>query len=78
MAAGHLLTAIEILRERVRLEDLGRPVSPLVPRPRERGSDADVRELVQRWWREMGEDVNATVGGEELARLVAELKAIAG
>jgi hypothetical protein len=78
VSAEHLLTAIEMLRGRVTLEDLGRPVSPLVPRPGQRGSEADVRELVQRWWKELGEDVNATVGGEGLERLVEELRAIAG
>jgi hypothetical protein len=77
VVAGDLLTAIDMLRGKLTLEDLGRPVSPLVPRPSERGSEAAVRELVQRWWRELGEDVNATVEGEPLARLVAELRGIA-
>jgi hypothetical protein len=37
-----------------------------------------VRELVQRWWRALGEDVNATVDAEALGRLVAELRGLEG
>lgn len=76
VAAGHLLSAIEILDGRLTLEDLGRPVSPLVPRPRQRGSEPRLRALVQRWWNDLGEDVNATLDRAALDRLAHELRAL--
>ncbi|MEX0781443.1 MAG: hypothetical protein WD557_02260 [Dehalococcoidia bacterium] len=76
MSAEHVLAAIEMLRGNIRLEDLGRPVSPLVPRPPERGTEPHLRDLVQRWWRDLGEDVNAVVDGAGVERLIAELGAI--
>jgi hypothetical protein len=71
-----MLDAIAILSGAKNLEDLGRPVSPLVPRRPERGVEPPVKDLVQRWWHELGEDVNATLAPEALERLTAELQAL--
>lgn len=73
-----MLDAIAILREEKGIDDLGRPVSPLVPRPQQPGADERVRDLVQRWWRELGQDVDAELPPAELPRLIAELEALAG
>ena len=73
--AGHLVEAIAILRGEHTLDDLGRPTSPLVPRPRSRQSGADdaVKELVQRWFRELGGDANAPLTRDQLARFLTEV-----
>lgn len=76
VTATHLLDAIAILREEKSLDDLGRPVSPLVPRRPGAGVDPPVRDLVQRWWHTLGEDVNATLTAPALASLTAELHAL--
>ncbi|MGH2609015.1 MAG: hypothetical protein ACRDHF_07980 [Tepidiformaceae bacterium] len=73
VTARHVLDAISILEGSRQLEDLGRAVSPLVPRRGERGVDPAVRELVQRWWRELGEDVNAELDVVGVKMLVQEL-----
>ena len=77
VSAAHVLTAIEMLQGKSALADLGRPVSPLVPRPRERGSEARLRQLVQRWWHDLGEDVNATLDSIQVGELQADLNGLA-
>jgi hypothetical protein len=71
----HLLHAVAILREETTIEALGRPVSPLVPRPG-RAVDARVRDLVQRWFASLGSDGNATIGGEALDRFLDDVRAL--
>lgn len=73
VTAAHMLDAIAILREEKGLEDLGRPVSPLVPRGGQRGVDPEVRDLVQRWWVELGEDMSAELDRVSVERLMEEL-----
>lgn len=73
VTAVHLLDAIAILREEKSLDDLGRAVSPLVPRRPGGGVDARVRDLVQRWWHTLGENVNATLDADTLSTLISEL-----
>lgn len=79
VTAVHLLDAIAILAGEKTLADLGRPVSPLVPRgPRGQAAGADpaVRTLVQRWWAELGEDTAANLDADATARLREELERI--
>jgi hypothetical protein len=77
VTAGHMLTAIAILRGEATLESLGRPVSPLVPRARGGGgADPRVRELARRWFARLGGDVTAALDDAQLATLVEELAGI--
>ena len=77
VSAAHVLIAVEMLQGKTALEDLGRPVSPLVPRPGKRGSETRLRQLVQRWWHDLGEDVNATLDSSQVSELQADLNGLA-
>jgi hypothetical protein len=79
VAPSHLLDAIEILAGTKSMEDLGRPVSPLIPRPPGTvpGATPAVRELVQRWFAHTGSDVNVDLDAESLARLQQDLHDLA-
>ena len=77
VTAGHMLSAIAILRGEMTMESLGRPVSPLVPRvPGGGGADPRVRELAQRWFAKLGGEVGAALDDVQLASLVEELDGI--
>ncbi len=73
IGAAHVSMAVGVLREEVTLEDLGAAPSPLVPRPRSTPVARPVRELVQRWFAELGSDPLAEVDDEEVERFLAEL-----
>lgn len=75
---AHLVDAIALLREEKTLADLGRALSPLVPRPRgrEAGADTAVKDLVQRWFAALGSDANAEIGEDEADRFAAEAAAL--
>lgn len=77
--AGHMLQAIALLKEEIRMEELGRGVSPLLQRASQRqvGASAAVRELAQRWYASLGSDVYAELNDEQLGGLRAELEAVA-
>lgn len=73
----HVLHAIAILQGAERIEDLGRPVSPLVPRgPGAGGAVPAVRDLAMRWFARLGSDVSAVMTAEQLDAFIAELRAI--
>lgn len=77
VVAVHLVHAIDILKGRMTLEDLGRAVSPLVRRvPPGMGSTVQpaVRDLVQRWYAELGSNHAATMSEAHLTQLRAELE----
>lgn len=78
VSAGHLLHAIALLNGEVRMEDLGRGVSPLLQRASQRqiGASDAVRELAQRWYASLGSDVYAELSDEQLGGLRAELMAL--
>jgi hypothetical protein len=76
VTAGHLLSAIAILREEASLEDLGRPLSPMIRR-REAGSDPEVRAFAQRWFAKLGEDPHAELGGDQVDEMLRELSSLA-
>ncbi len=77
--AGHLLSAIAMLVGEQSLDDLGRPVSPLVARMTGAGSGASagVRELAQRWFSRQGGEVTYELTDEELHALREELTELA-
>ncbi len=71
----YLGRALGILLNESSLEKLGPPVSPLVTHP-SGGSTVGpaLRELVQRWWVELGEEPLAELGEEQQKRLRIELE----
>jgi len=75
VSAGHLRIAIDILRGEKTLDDLGRPVSPLVSRVTGAGSGATdgVRELAQRWFSRQNGDVTYELSESELMALRDEI-----
>ena len=78
--AVHLLEAIAILLGEKRMEDLGRPVSPLV---RPASSTAlevvpTVRVLVQSWFDRLGNDPLALLGPDDLAEFRTNLEQLPG
>ncbi len=73
----HLLHAVAILQGEERMEDLGRPVSPLVPRsPGGGGAMPAVRELAGRWFALLGSDVSAVMTPEQIEAFVSEVRAL--
>lgn len=78
VAPQHVLDGIDVLLGRVRLEDLGRPRSPLAPMPQSvyGGVEPGVRELVQRWFERLGHDATAELDAVKLAELAGELGAL--
>jgi hypothetical protein len=72
---SHLISAISVLRGDSTLEDLGRPLSPLLRRGQP-GSHPAVRDLAQRWFVALGSDTQAELSGTQLADLLAELRTI--
>src|SRR5690606_12055528 len=77
--AHHLLEAIAILRDEKTMEDLGRPVSPFLRGALGPQGDAEppVRELAQRWFAQLGSDIDAHIGGSDLDTFIAEVRALA-
>ncbi|MCC7364905.1 MAG: hypothetical protein IT303_11090 [Dehalococcoidia bacterium] len=76
ITAAHLLDAIAILCGERRMEDLGRPVSPLLGGATRGAGPAvppAVQELVQRWFAALGSDPNAGLAPEQLAALRQDL-----
>ena len=78
--ASHLLTAIELLQGTKTLDDLGRPLSPLVSRMTGAGSGAtdEVKQLAQRWFTRQDGDVMYEFSSEDLAAFRAEVELLAG
>ena len=77
VTAAHLRDAVEILQGMKPMEALGRPVSPLIPRPPSGpGATAGVRELAQRWFAALGGEPLAELDADQLAKLMLELAAI--
>jgi len=77
VVAPHLLAAVAILRGESTIEELGRPVSPFV----RRGSGGSavsipVRDLAQRWFTELGANINAALDEPAVGCLLVELQAL--
>ena len=79
VTAAHLIESVAILRGEKSVEDLGRPVSPLVSRSSQ-GADVEpaARDLVQHWFFAVGQDINATLDEDETALLVVQLAGLLG
>ncbi len=78
VGASHLLSAIELLQGSKTLDDLGRPLSPLVSRMTGAGSGAtdSVKELAQRWFALQNGDVRYELTEQQLATFRAEVEAL--
>lgn len=80
VTAGHLLDAIAILLDEKSMQDLGRGVSPLMPRgPRGQRESVDpaIRALAQEWFADLGNDVGAILSTPQVESLRAQLQAMA-
>lgn len=79
VAAEHLLLAIEVLQGEKTLDDLGRPVSPLVTRISGAGLGATpgVKALAQRWFARQGNNPTYELTHDELETLHGELATLA-
>ncbi len=71
--AQHVASAIRILREELTLDDLGRPVSPLIPRRGHGGSSPEVRAFAQRWYGQVGNDPHTELTHGQLEQMLSEL-----
>lgn len=79
VAPGHVLTALEILTEDRKLEEMGRPVSPMLRRHgEEKGVEPALREVIQTWFARLSGDVNAVVSGELLIKFRNEVQSLPG
>ncbi len=77
MEARHLRSAVAILRGELEIEALGRPVSPLLRRVEGgRPVSPAVRELVQRWFADLGANVDAALDQPAVDRFIADLEAL--
>ena len=74
IGAAHITMAVAVLREEVVMADLGNAPSPLVPRSRTTPVAGPVRELVQRWFAQLGSDPLAEMGPEGLEAFLVELR----
>ena len=73
----HVVLALDILQGARTLESVGRPLSPLVRRPPGGPSvEPNLRELIQRWWTELGSDPQAELGATGIATFLAALAAM--
>lgn len=78
VTAAHLLEAVAILRGEKTLEDLGRPLSPLVRRagPQGAGVEPRARELVRRWFAAIGSSPTAELAAEQAVAFEQDLRAL--
>ncbi len=74
VAPAHIEAAVRLLRGQIRMEDLGRPTSPLVRRGAPPGATEEVRAVVQRWFAELAHDANAQLDENAVARFLADLE----
>lgn len=73
VAPEHLQNAIALLLEEITLEDVGRPLPPLVPRPAPGPAKPPVRELAQRWLARLDNDPARPLTDSELLSIRVEI-----
>lgn len=78
VAPPHLVEAIDILSGAKTMEDLGRPVAPLVPRSAGGAVEPAVRELVRRWFADLGGDPRAELDAAQVSAFIGELRGLQG
>ncbi len=73
----HMLDAVDVLNGDRTMDDLGRPRSPLIHAHRGPAPvNPAVRDLVQRWYQDLGSDVQAELTGGDLERFCKDLREI--
>lgn len=81
VSADHVAHSVAILLGELTMQDLGRPLSPLVrrlPPGQAGGADPAIRDLAGRWFTELGGDVTASLTAAQLSQFrdeVQELRA---
>jgi antitoxin (DNA-binding transcriptional repressor) of toxin-antitoxin stability system len=79
VAPKHVLDALAVLEGSVTIVELGRPVSPLVPKPPGgTGVHERVREFARAWVTRSGNDPTCPLGPERLSLLRDELAGLMG
>ena len=75
---SHLLAAVDVLTGKATLDDLGRPLSPMVSRVTKAGSTVapEIQALAQRWFAELGGDPLGEFDADSLSRFVDEVRAL--
>jgi hypothetical protein len=73
VTAAHLAAAVAVLLGETRVEDLGRPRSPLGRSRQQAGATGEVRAFVQRWFEALG-SADATIEGEMLRMFREEVR----
>lgn len=78
ITAKHLIEAVAIVRGAKTLDDLGRPVSPMLQRglAASPAVDARLRMVVQRWFDVLGGEVEAELAADSVEQLLAELRTV--
>lgn len=74
VSVAHLLASIQILKGERTMDDLGRPVSPLVPRQGSPGSTPEARAFAQRWYQSVGGDPHAALTPAQVDQMLRELQ----
>ena len=72
-----LLLAVRVVDGSIDIEDVGGEVHPLLIRGNvERPVQPQVRELIQRWYAELGGALDSALNADDARRFVAELKSL--
>ena len=76
IAGAHVIDAVAILLGEKTLDDLGRPVSPLLTRGSQGkgGVEAALQATVKRWFERVGRDANRELSRDELAAFVVDVR----
>ena len=73
VSTAHLLSALRILKGETTLDDLGRPVSPLIPRRGSPGSTPSAKAFAQRWYLSVGGDPHTVLTAVQVEQMEREL-----
>lgn len=77
IAPGHLADAIALLLGETTLEQIGRPRSPLVPRPPAGPATPQVRDFAQRWLERLDREATRELTLPELLLMREEIGVLA-
>lgn len=78
VSTEHLRASLRILKGESSMDDLGRPLSPLVPRGASPGSTPGARAFAQRWYQSVGGDPRAELTPAQVEQMERELSSSPG